>query len=163
MIALMQSLALSLTPCLCDNLTMTEQKQSKLIIFVLAALVCTFLGILSANFAQTHFQYEEFNASEIDTQPCPDELTETQCLVYPTYNANASGGFEGYPLVSGQYFCTSDDTCVSVRTYILFAGFSIHTINQIIFSLFYFLLFLSFIWIRSRVRRNADKSSTSVP
>jgi hypothetical protein len=128
-----------------------------------ALIICALLGMISAEYAKSNFTYEEFRMSESSVSECPEDYSEVQCRITPAYNPKASGGFEGYPIVSGRYYCTEDSNCISVTQSQLTSNISLQRINEVIFSLFYFLLFLSFLWLRKRVRRNRIKSENPVP
>lgn len=141
---------------------MPKLKQKKLLVLLLAAWICICLGIISAHIARSQLRYEEFRMDRSSAQNCPNNLNEVQCKITPIYNPESSGGYEGYPLVSGKYFCTTDSTCLTTTETIYPGNIKTHTLNQAIFSIFYFLIFLVFLWIRKRVRHNRSKSEDPV-
>lgn len=132
----------------------------KLAIFIVAGIACIILGSVSANLTGVWFRYEEFRMDENSTVACPEQYDKSDCKKVANFNPHASGGFEGYPLVTGKYYCVDDQDCYTVTQTNLIGSLKIRTANQILFSVFYFLLFLSYVWIRTRMRRNIVQSST---
>lgn len=110
-------------------------------------LVCLILGLVSASVTGTASRYEEFRVSESEARECPSQLSESMCKNIPAYNAGSSGGFEGYPLMTGRYYCQSDSDCITVSR-------KFQEVNAFIFALFYLVLAMAFIYIRNRIRRN---------
>jgi hypothetical protein len=131
-------------------------------VILLALGICSLLGIFSAYAAKVQLRHEEFRVSESDVQLCPDELSDAECALYPVFNANSSGGYEGYPFVSGEYYCADDNDCLTVKKINVIGNVSYQTLNVIVFAVFYFLLFLGFLWIRTRVRHNLNKHEPTV-
>lgn len=137
---------------------MKRLKTKKLWVFLGIFFICVLAGTATAVLTRTQLRFEEIRMSDINTFPCPENYTQNLCDITLQYNPQASAGFEGYPLVSGRYYCISDDNCFTVERTTLMGPISMHMVNIVILSGFYILMVFVFLWIRARVKRNTDKT-----